>query len=87
VNKLDRRNCAAEKNVYLQFLFWVHIKVQKGVFFNTKYLPKHQGVSCCDLLHLQYLSDASFSLLYCASLLGSNANAMQAGEKKWEKVK
>lgn len=34
-------------------------KVYKRCFFNTKYLPKHQGVSCCDLLHLQYLSDVS----------------------------
>lgn len=67
---------------YLQFLFWVHIKVQKGVFFNTKYLPKHQGVSCCDLLHLQYLSDASFSFLYCASFASSVQMWMQWKSKR-----
>lgn len=42
-------------------------RARKGVFFNTKYLPKHQGVH--DLLHLQYLSDASFFRLFTQQLL------------------
>lgn len=51
------RHCRPRKRFILQFT--VSQKVYKRCFFNTKYLPKHQGVSCCDLLHLQYLSDVS----------------------------
>lgn len=43
----------------LQFFKKKKRSFYKRCFFNTKYLPKHQGVSCCDLLHLQYLSDVS----------------------------
>lgn len=64
------------------FFFWVQIKVQKGVFFNTKYLPKHQGVSCCDLLHQQYLSDASFFHLFAVSSSASRAGAWRRW--KWK---
>lgn len=49
---------AGPKRFILQFTV-SQKKVYKRCFFNTKYLPKHQGVSCCDLLHLQYLSDVS----------------------------
>jgi hypothetical protein len=88
--------CAARESPCIRLL-WVHISFfsplppEKKVFsFNTKYLPKHQGVSCCDLLHLQYLSDASLFLYFppfvrdsfpcpSLSLSPSLSPALQAG--------
>jgi hypothetical protein len=74
---LVRENCAVQKYIcvllavsFFSFFLGAY-KVQKGVFFNTKYLPKHQGVSCCDLLHLQYLSDASFFRFFTVQVSAS----------------